>query len=170
MYESLKSTNTDTVLTAQMRLVEVGGNAFQDMGLGRIVGEILVYLYLTDGESSLDDIGEQLGLSKAAISIAVRQLEALGLVRRVRRPGDRRKYYRTADNIAVALQQGLLSFIKRKIEVVGGELEAAIGELEHAGSGPDVEFLKKRVKRARDLKNSASRVLDSPILKFFTKS
>jgi len=36
-----------------MRLVEVGGNAAQDLGLGRIVGQIVVYLYLSEAERSL---------------------------------------------------------------------------------------------------------------------
>lgn len=166
----MKTNNTQKIDEARLRLVEVGGNAFQDLGMGRIVGEILVYLYLTDGESSLDQIGEQLGLSKAAISIAVRQLEALGLVRRVRRPGDRKKYYRTAENIAVALQQGLLSFIRRKIETAGAELDAVIKGLEALSEDADTAFLKNRVKRARDLKNNAAKVVDSPILKFFVKS
>jgi len=67
-------------ITAEIRsrLIEVAGKTSQDLGLGRIVGQILVYLYLRNGDCSLDTIGEDLGLSKASVSVAVRQLESLG--------------------------------------------------------------------------------------------
>ena len=91
------------------RLVEIGGSVAQDFGMGRVVGQVLTELYLRDGPCSLDELVSDLGLSKAAVSIATRRLEALGLVRRAWRPGDRRLYYRTADNIAVALRQGFLA-------------------------------------------------------------
>ncbi len=52
-----------------MRLIETGGRTSQDLGTGRIVGQILIYLYLREDESSLDGIAEDLGLSKASVSI-----------------------------------------------------------------------------------------------------
>jgi DNA-binding transcriptional regulator GbsR (MarR family) len=153
-----------------MRLVEVGGGISQDLGMGRIVGRILVYLYLTDGEVSLDQIGDDLQLSKAAVSVAVRQLEALGLVRRIWKAGDRRKYYRTADNIATALQQGLLAFVRQKIQTMGAELDAATGILKAANGSKDAEFLRQRVARARTLRERTSKLLESPLLRLFVRS
>ncbi|EKD24559.1 MAG: hypothetical protein ACD_80C00207G0001, partial [uncultured bacterium (gcode 4)] len=47
---------------ARMRLIETGGRTSQDLGTGRIVGQILIYLYLREDESSLDGIAEDLGL------------------------------------------------------------------------------------------------------------
>ena len=61
-----------------MRLIETGGQTSQDLGLGRIVGQILVYLYLKPSACSLEELENDLGLSKASISIAARQLEQLG--------------------------------------------------------------------------------------------
>ncbi len=55
------------------RLVELAGRTTQELGMGRIIGQVLGDVYLTDGESSLDDIGNNLGLSKAAVSIAARR-------------------------------------------------------------------------------------------------
>ena len=154
-----------------MRLVEVGGRTSQDLGLGRILGQILVYLYLTEGECSLDQIGEELGLSKAAVSVAARQLESLGLVRRVWKRGDRKNYYRTADNIATALQQGLLAFVRQKIQGTTTELDYVNNMLEKAvensNTDADTQFLYNRVKRARQLRDRVGRVLESPLLKIF---
>jgi len=170
----LKTIPNNVVDEVRKRLTEVGGRTSQDLGMGRIVGQILVYLYLREEETSLDQIGIDLGLSKAAVSIAARQLENLGLLRRAWRKGDRKTYYRTADDIASALQQGLLAFVGQKIQAVAGELDNVNGRLEEAIKGTDVspetQFVYSRVKRAKVLRDKAAGLLDNPILKFFVKS
>ncbi len=147
------------------RLAAAGGRTSHDLGLGRIVGQMVVYLYLWEGDCSLDQIAEELGLSKAAVSVAARQLEHLGLIRRTWREGDRRKYYRTADNIGIALRQGLLSIVLNKIEAMAGELDAAQAALA-AGSRQeaDLQFLAGRVKRAQVLRERADKMLGHPLL------
>ena len=156
------------------RLIELGGRTAQDLGLGRIVGQIVVYLYLKDGECSLDQIGDDLGLSKPAVSVGARQLENLGIIRRSWKKGDRKTYYRTADNIASALQQGLLSFVGQKIQSVATELDSANDALEKAMAGrrddPEVEFVHSRVKRAKILRDRLAGILDSPLVRLFVKT
>ena len=157
---------------ARMRLVETGGRTSQDFGTGRIVGQVLVHLYLQQNECSLDSIAEDLGLSKASVSIAVRQLEQLGLARKVWKSGDKRNYYKSADNIAKALQHGVLSLVRKKIELFGGELESSlqlIDEIPATSSTKDeVDFLKQRIERARKLQNGLEKVLGNPIIKLLT--
>jgi DNA-binding transcriptional regulator GbsR (MarR family) len=157
--------------SVKMRLVEAGGRTSQDLGLGRIVGQILACLYLTDGELSLDDIGGDLGISKAAVSVAVRQLESLALVRRVWKKGDRRNYYRTAEDVGAALRNGLLALLRQKIAATSLELDNAAEALKSGGRdrSPETEFLYGRVKRARELCERASKVVESPLLKLFTR-
>ena len=160
----------DTLTQARMRLVETGGRTSQDLGLGRIVGQILVYLYLQPNECSLEILETELGLSKASVSIAARQLEQFGLIQRVWVKGDRKKYYRSAANIASALQQGLLSQVRHKVQCFGGELEVSMALLDENAAeeqevAKDLEFLKRRVERARKLQRRLDRVLGNPLLK-----
>jgi len=171
----MKTDQTAIANEARRRLVESGGRISQDLGLGRIVGQIMLYLYLREKECSLDEICGELGLSKASVSIAIRQLESLGLVHPVWKKGDRKNYYRSADNIAAALQQGLLAFLRQKIHTaaieldhVGGMLETAVGQ-QGAGADTDLKFLHGRVKRAKELRDSVGKVLESPILGLFLK-
>lgn len=156
------------------RLVELGGRTAQDLGLGRIVGQMVVYLYLWKGECSLDQIEEALGLSKAAVSVAARQLESLGLIRRVWKKGDRKSYYRTADDIGVALQQGILGLVRRKIESAGSELDQVCALLEAGGGasegGEDLAFLASRVQRAKVLRDRAAKILGSKLLQFLARA
>ena len=170
----MKTLQNSVAGDVRRRMVEVGGKTSQDLGLGRIVGQIAVYLYLRDGECSLDQIGDDLGLSKAAVSIAARQLENLGITRRSWKKGDRKTYYRTADNIASALQQGLLAFVGQKIQAAASELDFANDQLEKYMAGkngdPDVKFVHSRLKRAKLLRDRLAQVLGSPLLKLFIKS
>ncbi len=162
----------DPVNTNQIKqkLLEAGGRFSQDLGLGRIVGQILVYLYLDRDASSLDDIAENLELSKASVSIATRQLEKMGMIVRIWKKGDRKCYYRTADNFVQALQQGVGEFIRQKMQVVGAEIEQAhvllqAPELKEIQDDPDLCFLNKRVERAMVLKKRVEKVVDNPLVK-----
>lgn len=161
-----------TTKEARMRLVEIGGKTSQDLGAGRIVGQILVFLYLQERECSLDAIGEQLGLSKASVSIAVRQLEQLGLARKVWKTGDKRNYFKSADNIANALQQGVLSLVRQKIQLFGGELDATLEIVknipEESQASDEVAFLTQRIERAKKLQKGLDRVLGNPLVRLLT--
>lgn len=158
----------DVVHDARMRLVDAGGRAAQDLGFGRILGQIVVYLYLSDGERSLDQIEGELGVSKAASSGATRQLEALGLLRRCWRQGDRKVYYRTADNLGEVFRDGLVALMRRRIESISMELERTeeLIREEGANGDPDLRFLTSRIRRAKDLSDRAEKLLNSRFLRF----
>ena len=164
----------DTLTEVRIRLVETGGRTSQELGAGRIVGQIMVHLYLQKDAQSLDSIGEALALSKASISIAVRQLEQLGLVRRVWVKGDRKKYYRSVDNIGSGLQQGLLSFLRQKVVLFGTELEGALAVLESVSpEDKDKEeflFLQQRMNRAGKLQKILLKILGNPLVNFLAKN
>lgn len=156
----------------RMRLIEAGGRTSQDFGTGRVVGQVLVHLYLQESECSLDKIGEELGLSKASISIAVRHLIQLGLVQKVWKTGDKKNYYRSAENIAKALQQGILSLVRQKVILFGGELDVGIELIDEIAKKShddnEVHFIKMRIERAKKLQTSLEKILGNPIIKLLT--
>ncbi len=154
---------------ARRKLEELGGRTAQDLGLGRIVGQLLVYLYFQPKECPLDQIEEDLGLSKAAVSVAARQLDTLGLVKRVWVAGDKRSYYKSADNIATALGNGLLSMLRRRLEYIDNEFrqisEDLEGGLKEGAKNADLRFISDRVQRAQVLQSRLLKLLNSPIMK-----
>lgn len=160
-----------TIKDTRMRLVEAGGRISQDLGAGRMVGMVLVYLYLQEQECSLDSIGEELELSKASISIAARQLEQFGLVRRIWRKGEKKKYYRSADNIAQAMQKGIFTVVQNKVKLFGEELESVRSLLAKAGREEDgeINFLRQRVDRAKSLQKRLHLFLNNPLVKVFSR-
>lgn len=165
---------TNEAKKVREHLVEVGGRMTQDLGLGRIVGQVLVYIYFSDGEKSLDEIGDDIGLSKAAVSIAARQLEGLGLVQRVWKKGDRKNYYKTVKNLSAALQQGVLELVRSKLRIVGNELEHAsemltVDEKNAQGADPEIKMMRKRLALANKWKEKVGKLVDSPLIKLLEK-
>jgi len=156
------------------RSIEEGGRICEDLGLGRVPGQVLVYLYLTDGDGSLDKIGEELGFSKAAVSIAVRRLEGLGLLKKGWKAGDRKNYYRTADNLETALQKGVMNFLAQRMQSLEGELlemdEILDKETKKGGRNDEAAFLRGRIRRIRQLQGRLGKVLRSPFIKILTRA
>ena len=156
-----------------LNLTEVGGRLTNDLGLGRIVGRVAVYSYLVDRECSLDTFAEELGLSKASVSIAARQLESLGVLQKVSKKGKRKDYYRIVDHLALALQRNLAAMVRAKIEFLGMELSQAETSLKAPASsthGPgDRKRILRKVERARNACSRLQKILDSPLLGLLKK-
>lgn len=78
---------------AQRLLMEALGTQSGFWGLGRTAGELYAALYTASKPQTLGALAEQLGVTKGNVSIAIRRLEELHMVRRRYEPGDRRVYF-----------------------------------------------------------------------------
>lgn len=173
-FQRMQSASKTTDLKEiRAQLVDLGGRTAQDFGVGRVLGQVLALLYFTNGELSLDEIEEELALSKAAVSIATRDLEKLGLLRRVWKPNDRKSYYRTVDNLGVALQQGVHLQLKRSLmeieTVLDGIDEEIQGNKVRTDAESELQFFKSRVKRASMIRARFEKFLNSPLIRFIAK-
>lgn len=77
-------------------LVEKFGLSFEQEGMPRIAGRLFGFLMLNEGPFTLDELSEQLRISKTSASTNTRLLERQGLLEHVSKAGDRRDYYRVA--------------------------------------------------------------------------
>lgn len=75
----------------------------QSQGVPRTTGRVFGFLLLRAEPTSLDQLTEDLSISKASASTGARYLERLGLVERVPHPGARRDYYQLVDDPARGL-------------------------------------------------------------------
>jgi DNA-binding transcriptional regulator GbsR (MarR family) len=67
-------------------------------GMSPIAGRLFARLVLADAPLSLDELAEELGVSKASVSTDARRLLERGILERVSKPGDRRDYYELAQD------------------------------------------------------------------------
>lgn len=84
---------------ARRRMVDDVGQLFARYGLALTVGRVFGLLLLSDGPLGLDEIAARLGASKTGASVAARDLEQIGVVRRRGMPGSRRVLYETNDDV-----------------------------------------------------------------------
>ncbi len=105
------------MLEPREKVIEDFGLYFEQYGLPRILGRIYGLLLITDQPAlGLDDMAEQLNISKASASTTARQLQAFTLIEKVSLPGDRRDYYRAYGDAPDAHVNYLRSSISKSLE------------------------------------------------------
>ena len=73
-------------------------------GFPKGMGAIFAVLYLSPTPLSLDEIVQETGLTKGAISTEIRALARTGLVHRSSKLGDRKDYYQAEDDFYAAIR------------------------------------------------------------------
>lgn len=68
-------------------------------GINRTVGQIYALLFAASEPLNADQIMEKLGFSRSNVSMGLKELQTWNLVRLVHKPGDRRDYFTTPDDI-----------------------------------------------------------------------
>ncbi|KQS85242.1 ArsR family transcriptional regulator [Methylobacterium sp. Leaf361] len=68
-------------------------------GINRTVGQIYALLFVAERPLNADEIVERLGVSRSNVSMGLKELQAWNLVRLQHRPGDRRDYFTTPEDI-----------------------------------------------------------------------
>src|SRR5919109_2402963 len=73
-------------------------------GFPKGMGAIFGVLYLSPTPLSLDEIVQETGLTKGAVSTEIRALARMGLVHRSSRLGDRKDYYEAESDFYTAIK------------------------------------------------------------------
>lgn len=99
MFVGMASPTSETSTRAQVRaFVEDFASAMEGGGLHRMTGRVLGAVLVSEsGGLTSRELGEFLGVSAAAVSQSVRQLEAVDFVRRRRAQGERTDRFDLAD-------------------------------------------------------------------------
>lgn len=147
-------------------MIEGGGRTVQSFGLNRLLGQIYVLLYLSREPLALEVVAAELGVSKASVSIACRQLESWGAIRCTWRKGDRRDYYEAESDVGVILKSGLLTSLSKKLESAKVQIERSLRLLSEGDLDPErVEFLRKKLKDAENRRSRLARLLNNPVVR-----
>jgi DNA-binding transcriptional regulator GbsR (MarR family) len=85
---------------AVRRYVENMGLVLSELGMQRMAARVFAAIMVTDeGRLTASELAEELSVSPAAVSGAVRYLEQVGLLLKEREPGERRDHYRLFDDL-----------------------------------------------------------------------
>lgn len=147
--------------------IETAGQATQSFGIGRALGQIYAHVLLCPAPQSLDDLTAGLGISKGGASMAVRQLEQWGALRKVWVKGDRRDYYRATDAFGQIIRRALADLIGRRLELADGLLDVPEGTDDGADS--EAAHLRRQVRKLKLFRDRARRLWNSPLVNMLVK-
>lgn len=116
------------MILANEQFIERMGLILEADGAPRIAGRMLGLLLLEPGECSLDEIAERLQVSKGSVSTNARLLETFGAIEKVSRPGDRRDYYRIADNMHLRIVERRLERMRQVRDLLADAQQTVVSD------------------------------------------
>lgn len=148
----------------RLEFIEVAGRVCQRVGLPRSVGQVYGLLYLSSHPLALDDIADQLSISKASASTGTRQLAAWQAIRQVWVPGDRRDYFEALGDLRELLRSIYSGFFstqyaksERKLDILLSTLDAE--RKEGSLTRDDHDFCKQRLTHLVQIQSRATKLL-----------
>lgn len=139
-------------------VVNAVGTVIEFWGFKRNQGKVWALLYMRDESMSAAQIRKELGLSKGAVSMILREVETWGVIKRVRRPGSQSWHFSAEIElmkmIGRVFQDREVTLVRRVKEdlVEAEELAIALGTV------PDTML--KRLERMRRLAGLIEHALD----------
>lgn len=85
-------------------------------GINRTVGQIYALLFVSPEALNADDLVEALGLSRGSVSMGLKELQSWNLVRMHHRPGDRREWFETPEDVWAIMRTLVEERKKREID------------------------------------------------------
>ncbi|HRQ38307.1 MAG TPA: HTH domain-containing protein [Chloroflexota bacterium] len=124
MHDTLTGVNESTV-AGLGRLARFFG--FNDV-MGRLYGTLLLH----PEPLSLDDLADQLEISKGSVSMNMRDLERWGMAKEVWMRGERKKYYQAESDMWQVIRSVLNSRERREVQMALHVLSESITKLQSA--------------------------------------
>ena len=126
-------------------------------GINRTVGQIYALLYVTEAPLHADDIGDKLGMSRSNVSIGLKELQAWGLVRLSRIPGDRREYFTSLGDVQEIFR---VVAAERRRREIAPTLSVLRESLMVKVKSPDDAFAQERMREMHELVDTANNWFD----------
>jgi len=125
-------------------------------GYPKAMGAIYGAIYLSPTPLSLDDLVNQVGVTKGAVSTSVRTLERLNMVHKHLKIGDRKDYYTAETDFWKIIKGVLREREKSEFDIALKSITDSLGMLPGQDNDNDREisdFYRQRMERMRDFFN-----------------
>ncbi len=137
-------------------------------GISPTMAEIHGLLYITGAALSMDDIMARLGISRSNVSMNLSKLVEWGVVRPVRKRGDRREYYESLADVWEMFTLVAAQRKRREIDPILATLRECKEQLspETIGAAAEDDAVHEQRRRVQDLLSLLS-LMDSLAQRFF---
>lgn len=146
------------VKEAQRIIMNHFAQAARRFGFSELYGYIYGALFLASDPMSLGEIAERTGYSLSHVSTALKSMESIGLVVRVKKPGDKKVYYKATRLLGDWRQAAYYSRILEDIQQMKMNLKRALLELEGEES-EEARFIRESIELAIRRNDLAEKIL-----------
>ena len=129
-------------------------------GFSHVLGQIYGVLYMNARELSLDNIKDTLSVSKATVSLNIRELLKWGAVKKIWKPGTRKDYYEVEADFLKIFNTRLVDALLRRVQVFKDAAFMNEKEEENAKSKED-RIIENRLKDIRKISRILVKILES---------
>ncbi|OGS22605.1 MAG: hypothetical protein A2252_03230 [Elusimicrobia bacterium RIFOXYA2_FULL_39_19] len=147
-----KNTNISEIFNI---FIESSGNLGQSLGVSKVVTQIYALLYLSDKPLSLDDIVEQLKISKGNVCVNIKYLEQWQAVKKIWTKGSRKDYYQANLDVEKIILNRLKEGLDRRFSEFLKNVEKVEKILQTTDGLPEdnelLQSYKKKIQKIRDL-------------------
>ncbi len=123
-----------TLAQIEQRFIELWGDMSSWWGVNRTMAEMHGLLYITGQALAADEIQERLAISRGNVSMNIRTLVEWGLVRRVRKRGERKDYFESLTDVWEMFTVLAAQRKRREIDPIIKGLTEARGALAEAAA------------------------------------
>jgi DNA-binding transcriptional regulator GbsR (MarR family) len=122
-------------------------------GVSPLLGRLWSVLFLAAEPLPLEALAERVGAAKSTVSVALRKLETMRLVRRAPPRGDRRDYYEVVGDPWAVLADWNRIYFEPELAMwrdAGATLDRALRDAKDAPRGDDRRALRERLEALRE--------------------
>jgi DNA-binding transcriptional regulator GbsR (MarR family) len=134
-------------------------------GIGKVMAEIQALLYMSSRPLGLDEMSERLKTSRSNISLNVRSLQDLGVVKKVMIQGDRKDYYTAEEDVAKVARR--LAAVKKKreldpaLDIIRNAMDARDSSGDAGDNGSDLDTVDpERLRHLKKLMEQIGEIMD----------
>ena len=141
-------------------LIRDFGRQYVRFGHSELMGRTVGLLLAAEEALTTDEIAARLGVSKSPINQIARRLEELNLVRRIRKPGDRKHYYEISPRVFLQAATNLYRLYEENLRLADRTLRSALGRLQRAKAA-ESESLRLLCERVIDMREFHLHLVES---------
>jgi DNA-binding transcriptional regulator GbsR (MarR family) len=117
-------------------------NIANSLGYSEIHGRIIACVLINEGPVALTDIAKETGYSSSMVSLSTDFLETVGMVKRIKKPGDRKLYLQSNGSLLDGLKRAILVRIDKSVSNSLQEFDAYKKELKKLKESESEKLLK----------------------------
>lgn len=149
-YEQL-SPQERAIYDVQEQFIMEWGRMSSSWGINRTMAQIHALLFITGKSFSMDEIIERLHISRGNASMNLRDLMEWGIIRRFRRPGDRKDIYLTDSEPWQMVARVVRERKRRELDPTNKVISECLDKVPPGEDVEDAKILRQRLQGLLDI-------------------